>query len=155
MYLQFSVVQSISSDVCKLIISAHHHVSIMQCLFAISNNRGPTLFYVINIFFCFISWYYTSGILLTTWLYDFVGFFSRYSIYDLESDGMYIVDLNISLCFESASSCDLDVEVFKQTVLKKRTCPRYTGFLQSGKSKTYIHVLSKVGQICINSIYGI
>lgn len=51
---------------------------------------------------------------------------------------MYIVDLNISLCFESASPCALDVEVFKQTVLKKRECPKYTGFLQSGKCQREI-----------------
>lgn len=51
---------------------------------------------------------------------------------------MYIVDLNISLCFESASPCALYVEVFKQTVLKKRECPKYTGFLQSSKCQREI-----------------
>ena len=60
-------------------------------------------------------------------------FFDRYSIYDLDNDGMYLVDLNISLCFEAAGPCALEVEVFKQTVLTKRTCPKYTGFLNSSK----------------------
>ena len=66
---------------------------------------------------------------------NFHTIFDRYSIYDLDNDGMYLVDLNISLCFEAAGPCALEVEVFKQTVLTKRTCPKYTGFLKSSKQQ--------------------
>lgn len=83
-------------------------------------------------------------------------FLNRYSVYDLDSDGMYIVDLNISLCFESASPCALDVEVFKQTVLTKRECPKYTGFLQSGEcQEKYLTAIQNINYVELATVIEI
>ena len=56
----------------------------------------------------------------------------RYSIEDLPLQRVYILDLNISLCWEQ-SSCVLDQVVASDLVLPKGPCQLYTGFTNTSK----------------------
>ncbi|XP_052081234.1 uncharacterized protein LOC127719258 [Mytilus californianus] len=51
-----------------------------------------------------------------------------YSIYDLESDGSYLVDMNISVCLESEKPCVFEEQIFWNTKLRKKPCKWHTGF---------------------------
>lgn len=56
----------------------------------------------------------------------------RYVIYDLESDHQYLVDLNVSACFEASGPCDFNSAIFHKTFLPKMPCQWQTGFIQKG-----------------------
>lgn len=56
----------------------------------------------------------------------------RYVLYDLESDHQYLVDMNVSVCFESAGPCELTSTMFHKTFLPKMPCQWQTGFIQTG-----------------------
>ncbi|VDI15760.1 Hypothetical predicted protein [Mytilus galloprovincialis] len=51
-----------------------------------------------------------------------------YSIYDLKSDDSYLVDMNVSVCFESSKPCLIDQIVLNKTKLAKKPCKWQTGF---------------------------
>ncbi|XP_053400990.1 uncharacterized protein LOC123541000 [Mercenaria mercenaria] len=45
-----------------------------------------------------------------------------YSIKDLTWSGIYIVDLKLSICFDSSTPCHIESQIFKSTVLPKKIC---------------------------------
>jgi hypothetical protein len=53
-------------------------------------------------------------------------------VYDLERDHQYIVDLNVSICFEAAQLCETVSTLFHKTFLPKMPCMWQTGFIQKG-----------------------
>ncbi|XP_071145140.1 uncharacterized protein [Mytilus edulis] len=57
-----------------------------------------------------------------------------YSIYDLKSDSSYLVDMNVSVCFESSKPCLIDQVVLNKTKLAKKPCKWQTGFKNSSFS---------------------
>ncbi|CAG2253142.1 unnamed protein product [Mytilus edulis] len=57
-----------------------------------------------------------------------------YSIYDLKSDNSYLVDMNVSVCFESSKPCLIDQIVLNKTKLAKKPCKWQTGFKNSSFS---------------------
>ncbi|XP_071145134.1 uncharacterized protein [Mytilus edulis] len=57
-----------------------------------------------------------------------------YSIYDLKSDGTYLVNMNVSICFESSKPCLIDQVVLNKTKLAKKPCKWQTGFKNSSFS---------------------
>ncbi|XP_060596420.1 uncharacterized protein LOC132750448 [Ruditapes philippinarum] len=46
----------------------------------------------------------------------------EYSIKNMLWSEIYIVDLNISICFESSSPCNIQSQIFKSTILPKKIC---------------------------------
>ncbi|XP_063408926.1 uncharacterized protein LOC134692406 [Mytilus trossulus] len=54
-----------------------------------------------------------------------------YSLYDLESDGSYLVNMNVSICFESSKPCLIDQIIFNKTKLTKKPCKWQSGFKNS------------------------
>ncbi|XP_076086926.1 uncharacterized protein LOC143057501 [Mytilus galloprovincialis] len=57
-----------------------------------------------------------------------------YSVYDLKSDSSYLVDMNVSVCFEFSKPCLIDQVVLNKTKLSKKPCKWQTGFKNSSFS---------------------
>lgn len=53
----------------------------------------------------------------------------RYTVYDLKSDRMYQLSLNISLCLETSNPCLLETVVFRNVFLPKKPCSLTPGFV--------------------------
>ncbi|VDI33043.1 Hypothetical predicted protein, partial [Mytilus galloprovincialis] len=51
-----------------------------------------------------------------------------YMIYDLTNEFQYLVDMNISICYESSAPCELESMIFHSSVLHKKPCQWKTGF---------------------------
>ncbi|VDI71962.1 Hypothetical predicted protein [Mytilus galloprovincialis] len=51
-----------------------------------------------------------------------------YVIYDLTNNFQYLVDMNISVCYESSGPCELESMIFHDSVLHKKPCQWRTGF---------------------------
>ncbi|VDI16062.1 Hypothetical predicted protein [Mytilus galloprovincialis] len=51
-----------------------------------------------------------------------------YMIYDLTNEFQYLVDMNISICYESSAPCELESMIFHSSVLYKKPCQWKTGF---------------------------
>lgn len=49
------------------------------------------------------------------------------------SNGQYLVNLNISICFESGQPCDAVISVFEDSLLPKENCNRRRDFLDPGQ----------------------
>lgn len=49
------------------------------------------------------------------------------------NDGHYLVNLNVSVCYESGQPCAVVIPVFENTALPKETCNRDQDFLDSCK----------------------
>ena len=54
-------------------------------------------------------------------------------MYDLIAKGLYQVTLDIDLCLETNGPCILETTVFKNTLLPKRVCKLYSGFVNASK----------------------
>ena len=53
-------------------------------------------------------------------LYGVVGV--EYNIYDLSSEGVFVVNLKIKVCFDPSGACDYDFTVFSDMKLNKPVC---------------------------------
>ncbi|XP_052083535.1 uncharacterized protein LOC127720826 [Mytilus californianus] len=51
-----------------------------------------------------------------------------YVIYDLTNEFKYLVDMNVSICYESSAPCELESMIFHSSVLYKKPCQWKTGF---------------------------
>ncbi|KAL3873935.1 hypothetical protein ACJMK2_037012, partial [Sinanodonta woodiana] len=51
-----------------------------------------------------------------------------FKIFDLKTEGMYLVNLNISVCFEARNSCNVGFPIMTNTKLTKRQCQLNEGF---------------------------
>lgn len=51
-------------------------------------------------------------------------------------DGQYLVNMNMSVCWESGQPCDTVITVFKDSLLPKENCNRRRDFLDSGLLET-------------------
>ncbi|CAC5411203.1 unnamed protein product [Mytilus coruscus] len=51
-----------------------------------------------------------------------------YVIYDLTNEFKYLVDMNVSICYESSAPCELESMIFHGSVLYKKPCQWRTGF---------------------------
>jgi hypothetical protein len=60
--------------------------------------------------------------------------FYSYAIYDLKSDHQYMIEMNISICFESSELCMFIQPIFSNTKLTKKPCQWQTGFINQSKS---------------------
>ena len=60
--------------------------------------------------------------------------FYSYAIYDLKSDHQYMIEMNISICFESSEPCMFVQPIFSNTKLTKKPCQWQTGFINQSKS---------------------
>ena len=60
-------------------------------------------------------------------------FLYRYTVYDLIAEGLYQVTLYIDLCLETNGPCTLEITVFKNTLLPKKVCKLYSGFINASK----------------------
>ena len=63
---------------------------------------------------------------------SFIIFF-RYMIYELRSNRVYQVDMNISVCFESDDNCLFFQRVLTKAILFKKPCSLQTGFIDTSK----------------------
>ncbi|VDI36462.1 Hypothetical predicted protein, partial [Mytilus galloprovincialis] len=69
----------------------------------------------------------------------------EYVVYDLESDHQYLVDLNVSVCFEFAGPCELTSTMFHKTFLPKMPCQWQTGFIQTDFSLAAWRIENDIG----------
>lgn len=60
-------------------------------------------------------------------------FFCSYTVYDLYAENFYLVDLKLSVCWETYEPCEFEAQLFKNKMLLKRTCPGNMTFEHSGK----------------------
>ncbi|KAJ8320500.1 LOW QUALITY PROTEIN: hypothetical protein KUTeg_002087 [Tegillarca granosa] len=52
-----------------------------------------------------------------------------YNIDDLHSERMFVLNVNLSVCYNKAGPCDIDTVLFKDTQLPKAHCQLDTGFI--------------------------
>jgi hypothetical protein len=45
----------------------------------------------------------------------------------------FVVDMNVSACFESQGECEITIPVLRKTILPKVNCDWYNGFSNEGK----------------------
>ncbi|VDI40563.1 Hypothetical predicted protein [Mytilus galloprovincialis] len=69
----------------------------------------------------------------------------EYVVYDLESDHQYLVDMNVSVCFEFAGPCELTSTMFHKTFLPKMPCQWQTGFIQTDFSLAAWRIENDIG----------
>ena len=74
---------------------------------------------------------YIKGVLEELWL---VGVFHiTFTIDDLEGERIYIVSLNISICFDDHTDCYMSAQILKHTRLPKELCKYDTQYSIRGK----------------------
>ena len=56
---------------------------------------------------------------------------------------MYIVNMNISICWSSGKTCDFFSRVFQDIQLPKHTCDTQLDFAESGKTHVYLKLFYK------------
>lgn len=74
-----------------------------------------------------------------------------YSLLDLESENVFVVNMNLSVCYESAGPCEISIPVFDQHKLNKPACNWTRGFAVNGRFLlllTGIHPLSRIYLSC-------
>lgn len=76
---------------------------------------------------------------------------SSYQIYEFLSERTFVVNLNMSLCFES-SGCFLHEVLFKDTKLPKPLCDYGNGFLLKG-NYYYKNALTKIHKEYYDNIF--
>lgn len=54
-------------------------------------------------------------------------------------DGMYLVNLNISVCLESGQPCSTVIPVFVNSLLPKEACDRGLDFINKGLKTTIVY----------------
>lgn len=54
-------------------------------------------------------------------------------------DGMYLVNLNISVCLESGQPCSTVIPVFVNSLLPKEVCDRGLDFINKGKNSFVVY----------------
>lgn len=55
-------------------------------------------------------------------------------MYDLYAENFYLVDLKLSVCWETYEPCEFIAQLFKNKMLPKRNCPGNMTFEHSGKN---------------------
>ncbi|CAG2253144.1 unnamed protein product [Mytilus edulis] len=78
---------------------------------------------------------YQWGVQESFWLAGVLGL--SYSIEDFSGESMYLVSLNISVCFESNKPCHASAQILSNTWLKKTLCAWDTSYYQSNFSLAY------------------
>ena len=58
---------------------------------------------------------------------------SSYTVYDLYAENFYLVDLKLSMCWETYEPCEFVVQLFKNKMLPQRFCPGNMTFEHTGK----------------------
>jgi hypothetical protein len=58
--------------------------------------------------------------------------FSSFNVHDFASEKVYLLNLNISVCFEAFGECASEVQVFKDTKVPKMACDWSTGYAIPG-----------------------
>lgn len=71
------------------------------------------------------------------WFPPFLIFFIRYSIDDLADERKFLVNMNISVCFESDAPCLYDIVLFQDSLLPKIMCDWESGFSIPGMFNAY------------------
>lgn len=54
-------------------------------------------------------------------------------------DGMYLVNLNISVCLESGQPCSTVIPVFVNSLLPKEACDRGLDFINKGLNSAVVY----------------
>ena len=75
-------------------------------------------------------------------------FLYRYTVYDLIAEGLYQVTLDIDLCLETNGPCTLETTVFKNTLLPKKVCKLYSGFVNASKYVVAKSIIEIVEMTC-------
>lgn len=57
----------------------------------------------------------------------------RAKIYNLAGEGKYLVSVNLSVCMESTSSCQIDVPVLTNALIPRVSCDWNFAFADPGK----------------------
>lgn len=55
-------------------------------------------------------------------------------MYDLYAENFYLVDLKLSVCWETYEPCEFIAQLFNNKMLPKQHCPGNMTFEQSGKN---------------------
>ena len=54
-------------------------------------------------------------------------------MYDIESENAFLIDMNISVCTESAQACEQDYVIAQNVLLPKKQCTWDAGFVHQSK----------------------
>lgn len=65
------------------------------------------------------------------WLMNF-GSIDRYTIWDNKGEGVYVVTVDLAVCFEDGGDCIINTNVLDQAKLSKQSCVWGTSFLNPG-----------------------
>ena len=68
----------------------------------------------------------------------YVNFINRYKVTDLSGENVYLIDMNVKICFNDPSPCDLQETVYLKTKLPKQQCPWFTGYPDPSMYDNYI-----------------
>ena len=85
----------------------------------------------------------------------FFAIFQRFTVEELTLEHAYLVDLNVSVCTESAQACEQDYIITKNVILPKKQCDWDAGFVDPSKSHfCQYSILSKLNpeyrKTCVN-----
>ncbi|CAG2251008.1 unnamed protein product [Mytilus edulis] len=82
---------------------------------------------------CLPEWGYGYAEVEKSYELDLGGIYRvSFSVDDLMSSGMYVVNMTVSICWSSGQDCQFVSQVFQNTLLPKHTCDTQTDFAQSG-----------------------
>ncbi|XP_076085326.1 uncharacterized protein LOC143056125 [Mytilus galloprovincialis] len=61
---------------------------------------------------------------------------TQFTVYDIESEYAYLLDMNVSVCTESAKACEQDYLIAQNVLLPKKQCTWDAGFVHQNLSLT-------------------
>lgn len=59
---------------------------------------------------------------------------NRYTIWDNVGEGVYVVTVDLAICFEDGGNCLVNVNIFEKVKLSKQICVWAAQFLHPGKN---------------------
>lgn len=65
--------------------------------------------------------------------------FNRFNIANLVTDGVYLVNMDVLVCFESSKPCALTINVLTDSRLPKPDCEWNRGFIKPGNTYLLIY----------------
>ena len=67
----------------------------------------------------------------------FLSIHYSYSVLDLGTENVFVVSMKLSVCYESAGPCELNIPVFSEHKLHKPTCNWTRGFAINGRFSSH------------------
>ena len=67
---------------------------------------------------------------------------SSYTVYDLYAENFYLVDLKLSMCWETYEPCEFVVQLLKNKMLPQRFCPGNMTFENTGRIFILLELLT-------------